>query len=84
MGLAKVSAQNTIHTSGKKDQYTDPSVAGEKSIIKVIITFNSASLSMYTCLAWSSPSSYSQVSVSSSFNDRASRSYKKEKQLQNM
>lgn len=46
-----------------------------KSIqVKRHVTFNSASLSMYTCLGWSSPSSYSQFSVSSSFNDKLSRS----------
>lgn len=42
----------------------------------LVFTFSSASLSMYTCFCWSSPSSYSQFSVSSSFRLKASRSWK--------
>lgn len=44
------------------------------------VTFNSLNLSMYTCLGWSSPSSYSQISVSSSFSESVSLSCDKEKQ----
>lgn len=67
MGCPRFWSQWKLHVSKRRNCKKSRQVNSN-------ITFNSASLSMYTCLGWSSPSSYSQFSVSSSFNDKASRS----------
>lgn len=76
MGWPSFYGQHSTHISGNEiNCQKKKKIQMEwRPITITIITFNSVSLSMYTCLGWSSPSSYSQFSVSSSFNDKTSRS----------